>query len=234
MGIFSRLTEIVNANINALLEKAEDPEKIVKLMIQEMEETLVEVRSAAAKAIAEKKEKSRAMKYLEQEELDWEQKAELALRKERDDLAKSALLEKARVGDRRQQLSEEMKLVESNLDKLNDDLAKLQSKLSDAKARQRTLALRHKAAQTQLKARSKIYDERIDDVLHRFEYAERRIDHVESEGEALALGRANGHALADQIVDLKREEEVNAELAAMKARLSGPKPATIGKENSNG
>ncbi|MDX1569658.1 MAG: phage shock protein PspA [Xanthomonadales bacterium] len=217
MGIFSRMTEIINANINAVLEKAEDPEKIVRLMIQEMEDTLVEVRSTAAKAIADKKEKHRALTYLEQEQIDWEQKAELALEKGREDLAKAALVEKTKVGDRIEALKKELSIIDSNLEKLNDDIAKLQSKLTDAKNRQRTLSMRHTAAETQLKAKSRIHDNRIDDVLNRFEYAERRIDEVESEAEALEMGR--NRTLADEINDLARDEKIDAELETLKKKV---------------
>ena len=226
MGIFSRMTEIINANINAVLEKAEDPEKIVRLMIQEMEDTLVEVRSTAAKAIADKKEKHRALTYLEQEQIDWEQKAELALEKEREDLAKAALVEKTKVGDRIAALKKELGIIDSNLEKLNDDIAKLQSKLTDAKNRQRTLSMRHTAAETQLKAKSRIHDHRIDDVLNRFEYAERRIDEVESEAEALELGR--NRTLADEINDLARDEKIDAELENLKKKVKSTSAKNAG------
>ncbi len=219
MGIFSRMTDIINSNINSLLDKAEDPEKIIRLMIQEMEDTLVEVRSSAAKAIADKKERSRALTYLEQEAIDWEQKAELALRKDRDDLAKSALLEKSRVGDKTEALRRELEATEEHLSKLNDDISKLQAKLEDAKARQRTLLMRHQTAAEQLKVRTKVYDNRIDDAIDRFENAERKIDKIESEVEAIEIGRQN-RPLADEIVDLERDEAVNAELAKLKKRMS--------------
>lgn len=217
MGIFSRLTDIINANINALLEKAEDPEKIIRLMIQEMEDTLVEVRSTAAKAIADKKERSRALTYLEQEQIDWEQKAELALRKDREDLAKAALVEKSKIGERIEGLKAELEAIDGNLDKLNDDISKLQSKLNDAKNRQRSLTMRHTTAQSQLKVRNQIYDGRIDDVLHRFEHAERKIDEVESEAESMDMGR--NKTLSDEIADLERGEQIDEELVALKARI---------------
>jgi len=219
VGIFSRMTDIINSNINALLDKAEDPEKIIRLMIQEMEDTLVEVRSSAAKAIADKKERSRSLTYLEQEAIDWEQKAELALRKSRDDLAKSALLEKSRVADKIDILNRELSATEGNLAKLNDDISKLQAKLEDAKARQRTLLMRHNTATEQLKVRTKVYDNRIDDAIDRFENAERKIDKIESEVEAIEFGRVN-KPLAEEIVDLERDEAVNAELAELKQRLT--------------
>lgn len=218
MGIFSRMTDIINANINALLEKAEDPEKIIRLMIQEMEDTLVEVRSTAAKAIADKKERSRALTYLEQEQIDWEQKAELALRKGREDLAKSALVEKARISGRIETLKAELKGINASLEKLNEDIGKLQSKLSDAKNRQRNLTLRNKTAQTQLKVRGQIHDERIDDVLHRFESVERKVDEVESEAESLNMGRNKG--LSEEIADLERNEDIDRELSALKKRVA--------------
>ena len=225
VGIFSRMTDIINSNINSLLDKAEDPEKIIRLMIQEMEDTLVEVRSSAAKAIADKKERTRTVQYLEQEAIDWEQKAELALRKNRDDLAKSALLEKSRVGDKVEILNRELKATEENLAKLNEDISKLQAKLEDAKARQRTLLMRHNTATEQLKVRSKVYDGRIDDAIDRFESAERKIDKIESEVEAIEFGRVN-KPLAEEIVDLERDEAINAELVQLKQRLSqSGKPA---------
>lgn len=219
MGIFSRMTDIINSNINSVLDKAEDPEKIIRLMIQEMEDTLVEVRSTAAKAIANKKERSRTLTWLEQESIDWEQKAELALNRNRDDLAKAALLEKSRVTDRADALRKELDTITEQLTKLNDDIGKLQAKLEDAKNRQRTLVMRHDTASQQLKVRTRVYDSRIDDAIDRFESAERKIDKIESEVEAIEIGRAN-KPLSDEIVDLERDEAVSAELAKLKQRLS--------------
>lgn len=218
MGIFSRLSDIINSNINALLEKAEDPEKIVRLIIQEMEDTLVEVRSNAAKAIAEKKERSRQLTYLEQEQIDWEQKAELALSKDRDDLARAALTEKAKVGDQIDVLKKELDAINGTLKKLNEDITKLQAKLNDAKNRQRAIVMRHKTAQSQLKVRSQIHNQKIDDVLSRFELAEKRIDSVESEAESLDMGRKRG--LSEEIAELETDDRVQDELEALKAKLS--------------
>ena len=222
MGIFSRITDIINANINTLLDKAEDPEKIVRLMIQEMEDTLVEVRSAAAKAIADKKERNRALTYLDQEAIDWEQKAELALRKERDDLAKAALVERSKVNDRGAAIARELEVINASLERFNEDIGKLQSKLNDAKNRQRTLAMRHKAAHSQLKVRTQIHDRKIDEVMTRFEHAERKIDAVESEAESLDIGR--NKPLSEEIADLERGENIEKELSELKARIkSKPK-----------
>ena len=221
MGMFSRLSDIVNANLNSLLDKAEDPEKIVRLMIQEMEDTLVEVRSAAAKVIAERKERERQLGVLDHEQLDWEHKAELALRKDREDLAKSALQHKAALGDQSKLVAQDLVILGNNLAKLNDDIAKLQAKLQDAKARQRTIVLRAQNAHTSLKARTQIHSARIDDMLTRFDYAERRIDAVEAQAEALDLGRAK--TLNQAFVDLEAEDRIKGDLEALKARVQKPR-----------
>jgi phage shock protein A len=217
MGVFSRLSDIVNSNINALLDKAEDPEKIVRLMIQEMEDTLVEVRSAAAKVIAERKERERQLGLLGKEQADWEHKAELALRKDREDLAKAALVHRAALADQAKAYEGDLAVLSANLAKLNEDIAKLQAKLQDAKARQRTIVLRAQNAQTSLKARSQIHSAKIDDMLNRFDHAERRIDAVEAQAESLDLGRAK--TLGQAFADLEAEERVKADLEALKARM---------------
>ncbi len=217
MGVFSRLSDIVNSNINALLDKAEDPEKIVRLMIQEMEDTLVEVRSAAAKVIAERKERERQLGLLAKEQADWEHKAELALRKDREDLAKAALVHRAALADQAKAYEGDLAVLSANLAKLNEDIAKLQAKLQDAKARQRTIVLRAQNAQTSLKARSQIHSAKIDDMLNRFDHAERRIDAVEAQAESLDLGRAK--TLGQAFADLEAEERVKADLEALKARM---------------
>ena len=153
MGIFTRFSDIVNSNINAILDKAEDPEKIVRLMIQEMEDTLVEVRSAAARSIADKKDLNRKIETFDRDLQDWDQKAELALRKGREDLAKAALVEKSRVAAAVELLKSDYFAVEEGLAKLNEDIARLESKLEDAKVRQKALLARHKTANSRLAAR---------------------------------------------------------------------------------
>jgi phage shock protein A len=141
MGIFSRFSDIVNANINAVLEKAEDPEKIIRLMIQEMEDTLVEIRSAAAKCIADRKEHRRHIEFMEHEKEEWQRRAELALRRDRDDLARAALAEKQAIEDQVAKLKVEAENLDSQLDKFNADISQLQNKLNDAKTRQRSIVI---------------------------------------------------------------------------------------------
>jgi phage shock protein A len=217
MGIFSRFSDIVNANINAVLEKAEDPEKIIRLMIQEMEDTLVEIRSAAAKCIADRKELGRHLEHLDREKEEWANRAELAIRRERDDLARSALLEKQSISDRAEKMQREVISLDGQLDKFNADITQLQSKLDDAKTRQRSIVIRHNTASSQLSARKHIHNDRIDEMLFRFESAEQRIDRVESESEAINIGRGKG--LAGEIADLEQDDRVEAELADLKSRV---------------
>lgn len=215
MGVFSRLGDIINANLNAVLEKAEDPEKMIRLMIQEMEDTLVEIRSATAKSLAEKKERGRQREQLEQRRLDWEQKAGLALDKQREDLARAALAEKTALSDRIDHLNEELAIYDEQLAKYDADIARLKAKLDDARARQRAIVLRHRSARHQLRSARQVHNDRIDEMLERFDSAERRIDHIESEAEVLEMGR-KARTLDDEIDQLQRDERVEAELEALK------------------
>lgn len=218
MGIFTRFSDIVNSNINAILDKAEDPEKIVRLMIQEMEDTLVEVRSAAARSIADKKDLNRKLESLDREILDWGDKAELAMRKGRDDLAKAALVEKSRANHAAEALKADYLAVDEGLGKLNEDIARLESKLEDAKVRQKTLLARHKTASSRLAARKKIYDYKIDDALIRFEQYTRRIDDVEGRVEAYDLGLPKD--LNHEFAGLEAEESVQKEFDELKQKLA--------------
>ena len=223
MGIFTRFSDIVNSNINAILDKAEDPEKIVRLMIQEMEDTLVEVRSAAARSIADKKDLNRKIEALENERNDWDDKAELALRKGREDLAKAALVEKSRVATAIDAFKQDYEAVDEGLSKLNEDIARLEAKLEDAKARQKALLARHKTANSRLAARKKIHDYKIDDAMLRFEAYTRRIDDVEGRVEAYDLGMPKD--LNHEFAGLEAEESVNKELDALKARVAAERTA---------
>ncbi|MBT8083570.1 MAG: phage shock protein PspA [Gammaproteobacteria bacterium] len=223
MGIFTRFSDIVNSNINAILDKAEDPEKIVRLMIQEMEDTLVEVRSAAARSIADKKDLNRKIETLDREKDDWDDKAELAMRKGREDLAKAALVEKSRVKTAVDVLKEDYVAVDEGLTKLNEDIARLEAKLDDAKTRQKALLARHKTASSRLAARKKIHDYKIDDAMLRFEAYTRRIDDVEGRVEAYDLGLPKD--LNHEFAGLEAEEVVKKELDALKARVAAERNA---------
>jgi phage shock protein A len=217
MGIFSRMSDIINANINAMLEKAEDPEKIVRLMIQEMEDTLVEVRSAAARAIADKKTDQRKLTALKTEAADWEQKAELAVSKGRDDLAKAALREKAAAERISAGLEAQLEQVDESLTRLNKDIQRLQEKLADAKARQKALLMRHEAGSQRLRVREQLHQPKVDDALMRFEKFERRVENIEGRVESYDLGEQPN--LRREIQDLEGEEAVEQALKDIKQRV---------------
>jgi phage shock protein A len=223
MGIFTRFSDIVNSNINAILDKAEDPEKIVRLMIQEMEDTLVEVRSAAARSIADKKDLNRKLGLLEREEKEWDAKAELALRKGREDLARAALVEKSRASAAVELIRSDYAAIDEGLTKLNEDIARLETKLLDAKARQKSLLARHKTANSRLAARRKIHDYKIDDAMIRFEQYTQRIDDVEGRIEAYDLGLPKD--LNHEFAGLQAEESIARDLADLKKRVSAERSA---------
>lgn len=222
MTIFSRTRDIINSNINALLDKAEDPEKMVRLIIQEMEGTLVEVRSASARAIADRKELDRRQEWLATEAAEWERKAEVAVAKGRDDLAKGALAERNRAREAAEALTRELELVEQTLAKLNEDIAALQAKIKDAKARQNAIVVRGKAAKVRLGARRQLNDSGVDDAMRRFELYERKMDDLEGQVEAQDLGQ---RSLSDEIAELEQGERIDEDLRKLKARLSGGQAA---------
>jgi phage shock protein A len=218
MSIFSRMTDIINSNLNALLDKAEDPEKMVRLIIQEMEETLVEVRTTSARTIADKKELSRRRDWLKEEAAEWERKAEVAVRKGRDDLARAALVERNKAQEGADAVVQELRLLEETLAKLGEDTAALQQKIKDAKTRQNAIIMRGKAAKTRLGVRRQLHDANLDDAIHRFELYERKMDDIEGQIEAFDVGQ---RTLADEIKDLEGGERIDEELRALKARVSG-------------
>jgi len=223
MGIFSRLADIVNSNINAILDRAEDPEKIIRLIVQEMEDTLVEVRSAAVRTIAERKELERRIEALRREQEEWQRRAELAVTRGREDLAKGALLAKTRIGEALAREEHQLAQLAQALDKENEDIAKLQAKLADAKAREKALAQRHKSAAARIRLRTRLYDERLTDAFARFEQVERALDEMEGRVESFELGRKG--TLADELAGIEKDARVEEELAELKARLgNGPRP----------
>jgi len=221
MGIFSRFTDIVNSNINSILDKAEDPEKLVRLMIQEMEDTLVEVRSTAARAIADRKEITRSLAGLEAEAREWQTKAELALDKNREDLAKAALAEKARSTGAADALRTQHQTLGDGLDKLNDDVVRLEEKLVDAKTRQQAILSRQRTASGRLEARKRLHSARVDDALIRFDQFERRIDDIEAHVESYDLGGKK--SLKDEFSELENEDAVAQELRELKSKRAGQK-----------
>ncbi|MEM0514310.1 phage shock protein PspA [Pseudoalteromonas sp. YIC-827] len=216
MGIFSRFADIVNSNINAILDKAEDPEKMVRLIIQEMEDTLVEVRSTSAKTLAEKKDLSRRLETLNKQVEQWQEKAELALSKDRDDLARAALIEKNKAAEAQVALEREMEHVEEHINKLQQEISTLQEKLSDAKARQKAIILRQRSVQSRLDIKKTLDGNKVQDALDKFERYETKIDGLEAQVESYELGQKS---LSDEIEQLEKDEKIDDELSALKAKM---------------
>ena len=218
MSIFSRTRDIFAANMTELLDRAEDPARMIRMIILEMEETLVEVRASAAKTIADGKDMRRTLNKLDQMQSSWTEKAELALSKGREDLAKAALLERQKASDMAEGLKEEIKQLDDTLKSYEADIAKLQGKLREARARQNAIAHRLESAVTRAKARELLNGNRTEDAFSRFEVLERRADFAE--GRAEALGMTGPKSLEEEIAELKASEKVDAELEAMKAALA--------------
>lgn len=222
MGIFTRLSDIVNSNVTAILDKAEDPAKMVRLIIVEMEDTLVEVRAGAAKTIAEQKEVARSLDRYHTAQDEWRRKAEVALAKGREDLSRAALMEKAKLADEARMLEEEQLRLDEALAKAEEDIRRLEEKLREAKAKQKTITARHQTASHRMKVRRSVHDGRMEDAFARFEQMERRLDAAEGEVEAMDLGRVK--TLREEIDELEGDTAIEDELAELKARMTqGPR-----------
>ncbi len=221
MSIFSRLTDIVNSNVNSLLDRAEDPEKMARLMIQEMEDTLIEVRSSSVKAIADKKDIEKKLVSLESSQQEWAGKAEFALNKGRDDLAKGALLAKRRIEEQAEALKNELSFIDESLAKSSDDLSKLQAKLDEAKAKKKSMEIRLNTAEKRVKLRKTTYDGRVDDALSRYDNLERKITELDAEADSYDLGRKK--SLNDEFSELEADSEIADELASLKAKMAKSK-----------
>lgn len=217
MGIFSRFNDIVNSNINALLERAENPEKIIRMVIQEMEDTLVEVRTNAARTIADQKTLKRRLSRMYDELSEWEQRAELAIHKNREDLARAALVEKTTLQKVINRMEQDASSIEEQRQQLGDDIARLQAKLSEAKARKKALLMREDTARSRIKTRTSLSDKRVDEAMANFEHLERKMDTLEGRVESYDLGRER--SLEDEFTDLAADEGVEQELAALKKRM---------------
>ena len=218
MSIFSRTRDIFAANMTELLDRSEDPSRMIRMIILEMEETLVEVRASAARSIADGKEMRRAWKRLDELQASWTEKAELALSKDREDLAKAALIERQKAADMAEGLKAEIAVIDESLKGYEADIAKLQAKLREARSRQNAIATRFESAVTRAKTREIMNGSRTEDAFSRFELLERRADFAE--GRADALGMTGPKSLEEEIAELKAGEKVDAELEAMKAALA--------------
>ena len=227
MSVFNRLSDIVNANLNAMLDQAEDPEKVVRLITQEMQDTLVEVRSTSARYMADRRQLEKQLCHIQAESKAWERKAEFAIHKGRDDLAKAALHEKSLVDDAETRLQADIIHIEGTVEKLRVDTANLEEKLVQAKARQKSLIVRGQTARSRMKVKRQLNDVSFDDAFNRFEMYERHLDEMEGEVEAFDLGNAT---LAAEIRNLESDHALDKELACLKQRVASSNSNQVSNE----
>jgi phage shock protein A len=220
MGIFSRTRDIIAANFNELLDKADDPSKMIRMIILEMEETLVEVRASAARTIADQKEMHRHTVKLDKLQADWAEKAQLALSKDREDLARAALMERKKAADMGAQLKEEIGVLDDAMRAYELDIEKLQNRLREARTRQNAIAARLESAENRVKLRTLLASERVDEAMARFDQLERRVDYAEGRADALNLAEAGKPTLADEIAALASSDKIDEELEEMKRALA--------------
>jgi len=227
MGIFSRMTDIINSNLNSMLDSAEDPEKMIRLIIQEMEDTLVEVRSSSARVMADRKTANRQVQRLHEDMAQWEAKAKLAISKGREDLAKAALIEKQTIGEEVEAVESELLALDEHIEQLHDEVSQLQQKLSDAKSKRKAMQMRSKTVESRIKVKRQMQREVVDEAFSKFERFERRMDNLEGQVEAMDLGRDAHADLAAQIESLAEDERINEELSRLKSEVqasAGDKP----------
>lgn len=216
MSVFNRFSDIVNANINSILDQAEDPRKMVRLITQEMQATLVEVRAASVRYIADKKEIVGRLEFSERESTHWQNKAELAVTRGRDDLAKAALQEKARYDNVVAALNVEVAQIQDAIGKLKRDADHLQEKLTLARTREKALILRGQTARSRLKVKRQLHEVNCEDALSRFESYERKLDEMEGVIESYDL---SNRTLSQEVDELQDDEYLTKELQALKSRI---------------
>jgi len=222
MGIFSRMTDIINSNINSMLDQAEDPEKMIRLIIQEMEDTLVEVRSSSARVLADRKAAARRLEQVRDEARSWGDKARLAVSKNREDLARAALQEKRSIEEEVAIVAAELEATDEHIEQLNNEVAKLQQKLTDARAKQKAMLMRSQTVESRIKVKRQMQRDALDNAFSRFEYFERRMDNLESQLESMDVGRDVSPDLATEIDALQEDAQINEELERLKAEMHKP------------
>lgn len=219
MKLFTRLSDIISANLHSLLDNAEDPQKVLRLVIRDMDETLAEARSALANYLSEQKQLERELASSKAQCEIWVKNAEYALNKNREDLAKSALAEKQVEADKQDKLQKDMDVIDEAILQLRSDIEKLQLKITDAKQREKAFVIRQNAASTRLTVQRKLHETHIDDAIARFEMYERRVDEIEADIAAYELTAKKG-SLADEFAVLRKEQQIESELAELKARVA--------------
>jgi phage shock protein A len=214
MGIFTRFRDIISSNINAMLDKAEDPEKLIKLMIREMEDTLVEIKTACAGVMASGKKVQRQLEGNNARAQYWEEKAELAVNKGRDDLAREALIEKRKFINRITTLEHDLVEQDLLIEQYQDDIRQLEEKLRSARDKQRMLVQRHVHAQRKMQAQQELRRVDSSETVMKFDELENRIERMEAEADLVNFGKKT--SLEDELERLSVDEEIENELQALK------------------
>ncbi len=221
MGIFTRVRDIINSNINSILDHAEEPEKLIRLMIQEMEETLVEVKASCAQAMAAVKKIGRELEAVQGKLDSWEVRARLAVEKGRDDLAREALIEKRSFAERAESLKAELAMADEHVAQYQEDISKLEEKLASARDKQRSLVARHMRAKTRKQAYENLRRYDSASAMLRFDHIENRIERMEAEAELAA--RPGKPSLEQEYARLEHDEDIERELARLKTGQSPQK-----------
>jgi phage shock protein A len=219
MGIFTRFRDIVNANINSMLDRAEDPEKMIRLMIREMEDTLVEIKASCAGVMADAKKRRRHLNQVREKIGFWHEKATLAAQKQRDDLAREALLEKRRLSERETLLGQEMNDLEQLVNQYQKDIRQLEAKLKSARDKQRMLVQRHIHANRRKQAQEEIRRMDSAEVLRKFDAFENRIERMEVEADLVNFGKRA--SLEEELDKLTLDEDIESELQKLKQAAGG-------------
>ncbi|MBW1698588.1 MAG: phage shock protein PspA [Deltaproteobacteria bacterium] len=228
MGIFTRFRDIVSSNINVMLDRAEDPEKLIKLMIREMEDTLVELKASCAGVMADSKRLARQLEDIESRIRYWEEKAGLAVRKARDDLAREALLEKRRFTAKKDIIEEEIAELDSLVGQYQDDIRQLEEKLKTARNKQRVLVQRHIHAKRKMRAQEDIRRLESSEVIVKFDELENRIERMEADAELVNFGKKP--YLEEEFEKLGLDEDIEEELQSLKrsvGKTASGEPGTI-------
>ena len=224
MGIFTRFKDIVASNMSSMLDKAEDPEKLIKLMIREMEDTLIEIKSSCANAIANQKKVQRLLDDIQEKENFWANKAELAVEKGKDALARQALQEKRRYTQRTEAVAIELTELEMIIEQYRDDICELENKLKSAREKQRLLVQRHIRANGKKRAQEEIRRAGSTEIMLKFEELENHIERMEAEADLVNYGRPS--TLEDEFDALEADDDIEAELNKLKSSQSSKKNDT--------
>lgn len=218
MSIFNRVNDVIQSNIAAMLDKAEDPEKLLNLMLSEMQEALNECRSTAAALLCEEKTLKRQIAQKQKDLTLWQTKAELAVAKNRDDLAKSALVEKQRVDEQIAAKNTQLNTLKESIEKITADCERLQQKMAQAKSKQAQLIKRHDIVATREKVNMQLHSDNVANALSRFEMIEQKVEGIEAQVDAYELTNT-AQSTAEQIESLVKNEKIDAELARLKASV---------------